>query len=426
MTTRPFQKIQAQQLSPGMELGKGKHTNKLKHTAGNTEFSQLLAAIEGPPTKGEQSLEEFLIPQEENEVLPEGGNKKLFFPGTKKASFNETLLEEGTKLQGKRSAFFPASKENLEKLQSSSRDMAVSDLSQAGQSEDPSDISFGQQNASFRSAHLPAARTGVPPVKLQAAQMNDQTLQELAEQRASDLPQVNGYQGMQKYAQSREILDDKIIKMSDFHSRPWQGAENASAPEASENNKMTIVDLLARGAHSSGKNEGNDSLTLINNKTATLDLSALSAQRPQELINQIVDYLQQNNIQNQNQIEVFVRHQDLGQFSIQVIKDQGPDQVKMEIKTANDVGQQFFQNQEQNLRLALQDAGVKLTDMRITMSGPLIRANDSSGQMFSSNDQGQSYDPQQRRQQEQHQQNPQHDSRRRQELWDILRERRGA
>ncbi len=152
-----------------------------------------------------------------------------------------------------------------------------------------------------------------------------------------------------------------------------------------------------------------------------LDLSG--AQNNAEIINKIVNYLEQNNIQNRDSLEVAVKHNTLGEFNIHVQKGNGVNDVNIQILTRSDAGHEFFAKNENILAKALTDSGIKVADLRVsTMGSEQMMSSkqgdsNSSGSSFghSNNQNGQSYYNEKQQSHE--------DSRRRQELWEQFRER---
>lgn len=152
-----------------------------------------------------------------------------------------------------------------------------------------------------------------------------------------------------------------------------------------------------------------------------LDLSG--AQNNAEVINKIVNYLEQNNIQNRDSLEVAVKHNTLGEFNIHVQKGNGVNDVNIQILTRSDAGHEFFAKNENILAKALTDSGIKVADLRVsTMGSEQMMSSkqgdsNSSGSSFghSNSQNGQSYYNEKQQSHE--------DSRRRQELWEQFRER---
>jgi len=165
----------------------------------------------------------------------------------------------------------------------------------------------------------------------------------------------------------------------------------------------------------------NIDLTGASQSGKVLDLSNASSST--EIVNKIVNYLEQSNIQNRENIEVSVKHESLGQFNVNVQRAKNGEEVSIQILTNTDAGHDFFVKNEILLNKALSDAGIKVMDLRLgtlsteNMMGFKQNSEQSFSGNFSGNDQnGQRY-------YNQKQESGQGDSRRRQELWEQFKER---
>jgi hypothetical protein len=150
-----------------------------------------------------------------------------------------------------------------------------------------------------------------------------------------------------------------------------------------------------------------------------LDLS--NVDNPQKIMDEISKYIENSRIQNGKELNIVVKHNDLGQFRVHAQKAQGG-MIDLQIHTASDEAHNFFQKHEVGLLKTLSSQGVRIADFKLAQSDSSSMAssgNDSSGQNFSGNEQGFArkfnggQDFQDGRQ-------------RRQELWDEYRERLGA
>ncbi|MEI8345891.1 MAG: hypothetical protein WCG27_00380 [Pseudomonadota bacterium] len=244
-------------------------------------------------------------------------------------------------------------------------------------------------------------------------------------------------QAFKQYNQGQQMLEDNVIRMKDFHRTGSIGGQaNISQETGAAIRNATLMDIIGRSLNPS--QQGSVDTYLVDKADTTkkvLDLSHINTQNQIKLVNKIVDYLQQNAIINNDQMEVTVYHQDLGQFVVQAQKDDtgsGREQVKIEIKVSTDQGQNFFQNQQENLKTALLDVGVKLTDMKISFAEAVIKTpeqqSSSSSSFSSSNSKDGNQQPADsfQRQHSNREHTAQDDSRRRQELWALLNKQREA
>jgi hypothetical protein len=111
----------------------------------------------------------------------------------------------------------------------------------------------------------------------------------------------------------------------------------------------------------------------IDNKAPAkvLDLSSVQISNntsKNEIIQKIADYIQTNHLANQSEVELTVKHQDLGTFQINVQKMKGATDIKMSIAANEQEGFKFFQKFEGELVRTLESAGIKVADFKVTTS----------------------------------------------------------
>lgn len=157
-----------------------------------------------------------------------------------------------------------------------------------------------------------------------------------------------------------------------------------------------------------------------NSPTPVLDLRGQKVNTNIELMNQISNYLEQNQVASQKDVEVLVRHDTLGDFTVKAHRTSSQGQgVEIEIFSKSDRANEFFARNEVNLQRTLENSGVTVTDIKIGMNSE-TRTNDSGQRDMNFNDhRGQS----QYRGSERGDTTRDEDSRRRQELWQMYRER---
>lgn len=154
--------------------------------------------------------------------------------------------------------------------------------------------------------------------------------------------------------------------------------------------------------------------------TMVVDLSSLDASNPQELIQKISDYIQQNSLSKVDGLDLLVKHKDLGQFKISVAQGTAKDQLDMQILTMSREGHDFFKVNEQGLLKTLTQSGVSLGDFSILTKD--IPKGGSDFNSFSHNGNSQSDQNNSFGQQS----SERRDSERRRELWEEYRERYSA
>ena len=128
------------------------------------------------------------------------------------------------------------------------------------------------------------------------------------------------------------------------------------------------------------------------------------------IIDQIQNYIIQAKAASEPKVEMSFRHQELGIIDLQVQKAAG-DQISISIATNSAEGMKFFTQNQGELLGSLTSAGIKVADLKLD--------NNSTASDFSQ-------DSGQRQQQGPAGDQRQQDSRRREELWNLFKERREA
>ena len=152
-----------------------------------------------------------------------------------------------------------------------------------------------------------------------------------------------------------------------------------------------------------------------------VDLSNIQAGDKTSLIDQVTKIIEQNNIKSADSMDVTVKHDQLGQFKIEVSKNADTNQLDLRIISKEKMGHNFFVENEAQLSKTLNQSGIKLSSFKIAMS---------SEKLFSSNAEGGSKDfsegnfSQNRGQQGQYggRDSENSDSQRRRQLWQAFRE----
>jgi len=194
--------------------------------------------------------------------------------------------------------------------------------------------------------------------------------------------------------------------------------ENGSA-EIEKSNQDILSEMNFVGKKGSGE------ITTLKNSSKVLDLSSIKTGDTNEIINTISEYVAKTSFESKQSLDLIVKHDSLGEFSINVNKNNKVNNIAIEIATKTDNGHKFFIENEAGLAKALASSGIKFGSLKIVSGGEsqsFGNFNDSSdskeslGQSFGKG--GQHFGSEKERQD--------NDSQRRSELWDELRERMGA
>jgi hypothetical protein len=161
------------------------------------------------------------------------------------------------------------------------------------------------------------------------------------------------------------------------------------------------------------------SMASASTDTKVIDLS--NVQSKEQVISEITKYIETSKVQNSRELDLVVTHKELGQFRVNASRS-GGEMVDLKIMTTTNEANNFFNQNETNLLRSLASSGVKVSDIRISMSEANAHAsgNDSAGQNNSGNGSGsaRNYSGGDNSQNQGRQ--------RRNELWENYRERLGA
>ncbi len=243
---------------------------------------------------------------------------------------------------------------------------------------------------------------------------------------------------LNQYQKENKVINDRLIKVpqSSFEGMTegmkvqmgtkekgnLKGTESLTGNElfvnSSENNEL--AQILAM------KNEGSsmDMMPKGNQNVKVVDLSQIQSQNKTELINQVSNYIEQAYVAGQDEIDLVVKHDELGQFRINASKTGPGNQIDLEIQTMTKQGQQFFVENEADLIKTLTKSGVKLSDIKLVGQGEFMAAGESRSQ---ASDNGQNS---QGKGEFSHQQNQRRDfssqqdrgRERRQQMWQMAQE----
>lgn len=166
------------------------------------------------------------------------------------------------------------------------------------------------------------------------------------------------------------------------------------------------IHIQGSGAHS---NELSNSLATQTPKV--FDMSSLKGTDNRDaIIDQVQNYIVQAKAASEPKVEMSFKHHELGLIDLQVHKATG-DQITISIAASTPEGMKFFTQNQNELLGSLSNAGIKVSDLKLETS---------NGQSDFSQDPGQKH------RQETAGDQRQQESRKREELWNLFRERREA
>jgi len=226
-------------------------------------------------------------------------------------------------------------------------------------------------------------------------------------------PQVANL-GQKAYANESSLFETNLLS-----SKKGQVKEG----QANGGQQQTLMDVITGN---DGQTQTNLNLSLDNKidpeaygkaeqAGRVLNLSHIPSENGQALINKITNYIQQNNLANQDSVEMFVRHDDLGIFKIQAKRGEVGNTVDLTIATSTIKGNEFFAHHEAELLKGLNQSGIKISDFKIVTSSENIHVTTDQSKGQSSGEWSQQQRSQQFSQSGTEQQRQ--DADRRKELW---------
>jgi hypothetical protein len=245
-----------------------------------------------------------------------------------------------------------------------------------------------------------------------------------------DLSQMKGYQQGQNILNDSMIRNTKDLAFKEQKKGKVSSIDELLNPELKNSNELSMIKesplpMMAAKV-------GDNGISLKNSEAPkVLDLSNIQTTNTNQLIEKISDYVMQSNVAGKNQIDLTVKHEQLGQFQIQVTKNptlSQPNQIDMQIMTSNSEGHKFFVANEAALMKSLNQSGINLSDLRIVSGMTEMTAN-----TFGESKQSSSFSQNQNGFSQSHQSfdsfssgDFKQGSEKRKDLWNEYRERYGA
>lgn len=258
---------------------------------------------------------------------------------------------------------------------------------------------------------------------------NKANLFKQAEQ-AEQAPQVqaesNALQKIFKAQKSNPYMDSSEQSLFKANQQTMAvestGSENLMDSFMGQNGSQLNMDFMASQQMQEG---GEIQRVEGSSEGQVLDFSKITenSNNKAEVIKNVTNYLEQVQFNNQKELDVAVRHNELGEFNIQVSKDAATNNLDLQIKAASEEGVNFFQENEAELVKTLNDKGIKLSSLKIGAKGESIMSSGmEKSDSGSSNQQGRG-DQSQSFAQHKGQQGKDHNGQeRRRELWQKYQE----
>ena len=202
--------------------------------------------------------------------------------------------------------------------------------------------------------------------------------------------------------------DQKMIKPLQAKSLKQDESEKSS--KGSSHEVVSAKDFSLNLA--AGQGLKTDNVVSIAAAKPVMDLSHIDASNKESLVEQVRNYIVQSSVAAGKEVSLTVNHDELGMFDIKVAKVNNSDELNLVINTRKSEGSEFFNQNQGELLGSIKNAGIKLGEFQLTsdtesgMSGD----NHPSSQQFS----------------DQRKQNSDSRKERREQLWDMYKERMSA
>lgn len=239
-------------------------------------------------------------------------------------------------------------------------------------------------------------------------------------ERKSFFPKQNGL--VDQYQAKQLAHDNNVINMKSAYMKERIPAEGRISEKISSKHHKAenLFERMPVGNEvSSNLSPERPEQTMVTSKTLNMGQMNINSSNPDQLIEQISNYVTQSNFQNRDKLEVTVLHKDLGQFKIQVHKDANQMDMGLRIVTNSRAGHEFFIQHESQLMNKLHTSGLNVSEIKISQTFETLNfernSNSSFGENFSGRDNGY-YGRQGQDQQQQ-------DSQRRRNLWEDFKQR---
>ena len=188
-------------------------------------------------------------------------------------------------------------------------------------------------------------------------------------------------------------------------------AEGAAVGGAAVGSQQFILNMM-------NEQQGSPRVADAQAPQKVFDMSQIKTDNPNQIMNQISDYIVQAKASKEPTVSMRVNHEELGMIDITVSKAGAPgvnaDAVAINIGAHSSDGKNFFQQNSKDLFSHLSQVGVNVSDLKVET------AQNSSKNEFDMNQHNNRQGSQGERHFGSEQNQRRHDSNRRQELWDLL------
>lgn len=243
---------------------------------------------------------------------------------------------------------------------------------------------------------------------------------------------VTNTASMKQYGAEQNVLDNRM-----FVLKASEGDAQATTNKVTNEAISQELELLGEASHGSERmankliinSTQNEAQVDISTAGKVLDLSKIDITKTNELISKISDYIEQAQFEKTQKLDLVVKHDQLGQFKIQVNRTAGGnDLIDIKIQSSNAEAHKFFVDNEVDLLQSLSKSGIKVADLKITtgLDASSLSQQGSQEQKDSKDPRGQMDNGQKSMSSNDQKSQEDRGSQKRRDLWELYRERYSA
>lgn len=244
---------------------------------------------------------------------------------------------------------------------------------------------------------------------------------------------------MDDFVAQKNLAVKKSLNNSSAYGMPNKAAVNGkvAAMESDLKSTQVINELGAKSSESGSSSMNSQQFILaaqadlntnaqaVNETQAPLkvfNMSHVKTENPNQIMTQITDYIVQAKAAKEPTVNMRVNHDELGMIDIRVQKSGvGQETIAINIGTHSADGKNFFQANSKDLFSHLTSTGLNVTDLKVETPTQTAKNDFDFGSQS-----GRGGQPGADKQFGSEQNQRRHDSSKRQELWDLLKDNREA
>lgn len=237
---------------------------------------------------------------------------------------------------------------------------------------------------------------------------------------------------MKQYGAEQNVLDNRM-----FVLKASEGDAQVNTNKVTNEAISQELELLGETSHGPERianklivnSTQNEAQVDISTAGKVLDLSKIDITKTNELISKISDYIEQAQFEKTQKLDLVVKHDQLGQFKIQVNRTAGGnDLIDIKIQSSNAEAHKFFVDNEVDLLQSLSKSGIKVADLKITtgLDASSLSQQGSQEQKDSKDPRGQMDNGQKSLSSNDQKSQDDRGGQKRRDLWEYYRERYSA